>query len=56
MAGNPIESNEPPRDGAANAFFWPRVFFSCAILTSCMDATLAALFGGQTTIWTVYQT
>jgi len=51
MAGQPIESNEPPRDPATSLFFWLRVLFSLAVLAFCLTATLIALFEGKTTMW-----
>jgi hypothetical protein len=51
LAGKPIESNEPPRSGAASLFFWARCLMSLAILGFCLAATLDALFAGKTTIW-----
>jgi silicon transporter len=51
MAGKPIESNEPPRDGLTAAFFWARCLMSLGILGFCLAATLDALFAGKTTIW-----
>mgnify|MGYP000096344151 CR=1 FL=1 len=32
ITNSPIDSKEPPRTGAQNAFFWARVVFSVAIL------------------------
>merc|ERR1712115_503178 len=51
LAGQKIESNEEPRDGAQNAFFWARCIFSLAILAFSFAVTLEALFAGQTTMW-----
>lgn len=51
LAGKPIESNEEPRNGAANLFFWTRALASLAILAFCLAVTLSALFNGQTTLW-----
>lgn len=50
-AGEEIESNEPPRTGMQNLFFFGRVYMSVAILIFEFAVTLAALFGGQTTMW-----
>jgi len=51
LAGQKIESNEEPRDGTQNAFFWARCIFSLAILAFSFAVTLEALFAGQTTMW-----
>jgi hypothetical protein len=51
LAGKPVVSNEPPRDGAQSLFFWGRCLMSLAILAFCLAATLDALFAGKTTIW-----
>jgi hypothetical protein len=51
MAGKPIVSNEPPREGAQAVFFWARCLMSLTILGFCLAATLVALFDGKTTIW-----
>merc|ERR1719276_578259 len=51
MAGQPIESNEPPRSGGASLFFWVRCMISLAILCFCLAVTVDALFSGQTTMW-----
>jgi len=51
LAGQEIESKEPPRDGTANLFFWGRVLMSLAALGYCLAVTLKALFDGQTTMW-----
>jgi len=51
MAGQPIESNEGPREGGAAAFFWLRCLASLAILCFCLAVTLVALFEGKTTMW-----
>jgi len=51
LAGQEIESNEEPRDGAQNLFFWARCIFSLAILALSFAVTLEALFAGQTTMW-----
>ena len=51
LAGQEIESNEEPRDGAQNLFFWARCLFSLAILAFSFAVTLEALFTGQTTMW-----
>jgi len=51
IAGKPIESNEPPRSGAQNIFFWSRVLMSLVVLGFSFAVTLSALFNGQTTMW-----
>jgi hypothetical protein len=51
MAGQPIESNEPPRDGGQEVFFWARCLMSTGILGFSIAATLDALFSDKTTIW-----
>jgi silicon transporter len=51
MAGQKIESNEPPRDGAQELFFWARGLMSTALLIFAFAVTLAALFDGKTTMW-----
>jgi len=51
MAGETIESNEPPRDLGGEMFFWCRVMMSLAVLGYCFAVTLKALFEGQTTMW-----
>ena len=51
MAGKKIESNEPPRSGMKNVFFWARILFSCTVLAFCTAVTMIALFEGKTTMW-----
>jgi hypothetical protein len=50
-AGQPLESNEPPRKKTQQFFFWGRVLVSLAILGMSFAVTLSALFHGQTTMW-----
>ena len=50
-AGQKIESNEAPPEGAAKMFFWGRILASVALLGYCFAVTLAALFQGKTTMW-----
>ncbi|KAG7360401.1 silicon transporter [Nitzschia inconspicua] len=50
-AGKPVESNEPPRDGIQNLWFWGRVVWSLGILGFALAVTLEALFKGQTALW-----
>eukprot|EP00978_Attheya_sp_CCMP212_P024960 scaffold79332_cov61-Attheya_sp.AAC.1 len=49
ITGKPFESNEPPRTGLQNVFFWARVIFSLGLLTLSFAVTLKALFDGKTT-------
>jgi silicon transporter len=51
LSGKKIESNEEPRNGLQNLFFWSRCLVSLAILAYCFAVTLAALFDGKTTMW-----
>jgi len=51
MAGKKIESNEPPRTGLKQAFFWIRILFSLTALSFCAAVTFIALFDGKTTMW-----
>jgi len=51
LAGQPIESNDPPRSGLQSAFFWFRCLLSFTILGVCIAVTMVALFSGQTTMW-----
>jgi len=51
LAGQPIESNDPPRSGFQSAFFWFRCLLSFTILGVCIAVTMVALFNGQTTMW-----
>ena len=50
-AGQPLESNEAPRNKVQQVFFWGRVLLSLAILGISFAVTLSALFHGQTTMW-----
>ncbi|KAG7343763.1 silicon transporter [Nitzschia inconspicua] len=50
-AGKPVESNEPPRDGIQNLWFWGRVVWSLGILGFALAVTLSALFDGKTALW-----
>jgi Silicon transporter len=51
ITGKPIDSNEAPRSGVANLFFWARVVMSLVILGLAFAVTLAALFQGKTAMW-----
>jgi len=51
LAGQPIESNDEPRNGIKSAFFWFRCFISLSILAFCTTVTMVALFNDQTTMW-----
>jgi len=51
LAGQPIESNEPPRSGLTKLVFWVKVFVSTALLILALVVTFVALFNGKTTMW-----
>merc|ERR1711920_727363 len=51
MAGKPIESKEPPKEGFTLMFFWLRVLWSFGLLGFSLTVTIAALFEGKTTMW-----
>ena len=51
IAGEPIESNDEPRNGLASLFFWFRCALSLTILGFCIAMTMVALFNDQTTMW-----
>jgi hypothetical protein len=51
LAGKPVESNEPPKEGGTLLFFWIRIIFSLVCLGIAMAVTLAAIFAGQTAMW-----
>jgi hypothetical protein len=51
LAGQKIESNEAPRTGVQNFFFYLRCLGSLAILGFSFAVTLAGLFEGKTTMW-----
>jgi len=51
LAGQKVESKEPPRNAVQNIFFWARCLMSLAVLVFCFAVTLVALFGGNTTMW-----
>ena len=51
ISGKPLETNEEPRTGAQNVFFWARVAASTIILGFCFYVTMFALFEGKTTLW-----
>jgi silicon transporter len=51
LAGQPIESKEPPRSAGANLFFWIRCLISLAALSFCIAVTMVALFDNKTTMW-----
>jgi hypothetical protein len=50
-AGKPVVSNEPPREGVQQLWFWGRVVWSLGILAFALAVTLDALFKGQTALW-----
>jgi hypothetical protein len=51
LAGQPIESNEPPRSLMTNIFFWFRCVMSIAILGFSIAVTFTALFTSKSGIW-----
>lgn len=51
ISGQPIESNEPPRDGFGNLVFWTKVLVSSGLLVFSLIVTFVALFNGKTTMW-----
>jgi silicon transporter len=51
LAGQTIESNEPPRSPTQAFFFWIRCLGSLAVLAFSFAVTLAGLFEGKTTMW-----
>ena len=51
LAGQPIESNEPPRSGLISLVFWSKVIVSTALLILALIVTFIALFNGKTTMW-----
>jgi len=51
LAGQPIQSKEPPKTGLTLAFFWFRCLLSLTILGFCIAVTMVALFAGKTTMW-----
>ena len=51
VAGERVESKEPPRTCWQNIFFFGRCFVSLAILMFALAVTLVALFNDQTTMW-----
>jgi Silicon transporter len=51
LAGQQMTSNEEPRNGAQNFFFWARCIMSVGILVMCFIVTITALFEGKTTVW-----
>jgi len=50
-AGQPIESNEPPRSVVQNLFYYGRCLFSIVLLGFAMAVTFTAIISGQTTVW-----
>mmetsp|Transcript_5005 Transcript_5005/g.7509 ORF Transcript_5005/g.7509 Transcript_5005/m.7509 type:complete len:539 (-) Transcript_5005:137-1753(-) len=50
-SGTPVETNEPPRSGAQNLFYWGRVLFSIVVLGFSIAVTLSAIFQGKTAVW-----
>ncbi|CAB9496049.1 expressed unknown protein [Seminavis robusta] len=51
LAGQPIESKEPPKSFVQHLFFYGRAIMSLAILCFSFAVTMTALFNGQTTMW-----
>jgi len=51
ITGQPIETNEPARDGVKNALFWGRVVMSLAILGFSLAVVFDALIKGWTGMW-----
>ena len=51
LAGQPIQSKEPPKSVIQNLFFYGRCIMSLAILCFSFAVTMTALFNGQTTMW-----
>merc|ERR1712113_856776 len=51
MAGKPIESKEPPKEGFTLMFFWLRVLWSFGLLGFSLTVTIVALLEGKTTMW-----
>jgi len=51
IAGQPIQSNEPPRGLLQNIFFYGRCLFSIALLAFSFAVTFSAIFQKKTTVW-----
>ena len=51
ISGAPIETSIATRTKLQDVFFWGRVMLSVVILAVSLAVTLAALFGGDTTMW-----
>lgn len=51
LAGETIESNEPPRNIFQNIFFYGRCLMSLALLGFSFAVTFTAIFQKQTTVW-----
>lgn len=51
LAGKPMESNEPPKNGLTLVFYWFRILYSVAILGFSFAVTLTALFTEKTSAW-----
>lgn len=51
LAGQPIESNEPPKSFLQNLFFYGRCAMSVGILAFSLAVTLKSLFDGKTAMW-----
>merc|ERR1712048_661887 len=50
-AGKPVESNEPPKEGATAIFYYGRIAFSTGCVFFGLAVTIEALFKGQTSSW-----
>merc|ERR1711935_631262 len=50
-AGKPVESNEPPKEGATAIFYYGRIAFSTACVCFGLAVTIDALYKGQTSLW-----
>lgn len=50
-SGKPVVSNEPPRDGGQNLFYWGRVLLSIGVLGFAIAVTVSAIFRGKTAVW-----
>jgi len=51
MAGQPIESREPPKNIYQNLFFYGRCAMSLALLCLSFAVTFVAIFERKTTVW-----
>jgi len=51
LAGQPIQSKEPPKDAIGNIFFYGRCLMSLGLLCFAFAVTLTAIFQEKTTVW-----